>query len=186
MPPVALVVEGNYDEDVLKTLIQRIREGPVDVHSRPCGGPLPGRYVRRLNELQYDANFEKALVVSDAHGKRPEVFRVELEREIQNRQFPFPVHFVVILQELEAWLLADHSALNAVARARGGVATFGPLTVSPEQNMDPKRELRRLLATASIPYTRPVAREIAESANLQTIEYWCPSFRRFRQVVIDP
>jgi len=183
---IAFVAEGNYDEQVLKTLIPRIRGGPVDVPSRICGKPLRGRYVRRLKELAHEPNLEKALVVSDAHSRNPRAHLDQLQNEIQNVQFAFPVLFVVVVQELEAWLLADHLALNAVAAARGGQPNFRPLTDSPESFADPKRELRVLLANAGIPYTQAVAREIAENADLQRIGYWCRSFRRFQDAVIDP
>lgn len=186
MPAVALVAEGPFDEDVLKALIHRIREDRLDVHSRICRGSLAGRYVRHLKELQYESDFEKALVVTDAHGRNPQTLVDQLRREIKNVRLPFQVQFVVVVQELEAWLLADHLALNLVAAERGCPENFHPLIDNPEKIPDPKMELRRLLGNAGIPYTQGVAREIAQGSNLQTIAYWSESFRRFQIAVNDP
>ncbi len=186
MPAVALVAEGPFDEDVLKAFIQRMREDRPDVHSRICRGSLGGRYVRHLNELRHQANFEKALVVSDADGRNPQTLVAQLQREIQNVQLPFQVHFVVAVQEIEAWLLADHLALNSVVAGRGSRANFQPLTDNPERTADPKRELRILLGSAGTPYTQAVAQEIAQKSDLQRIAYWSESFRRFQSAVNDP
>jgi hypothetical protein len=186
MPALALVAEGQYDEDVLKALIQRVRKNLPGIHCRICRGSLRGRYVRCLKELRYEGNFEKALIVADAHGKDPKTLVDELGREIQNVQLPFPVHFVAIVQELEAWLLADHLALNSVMRGRGGGAGRQPVTDSPESSADPKTELRKLLGSGGVSYTPAVANEIARNADLERIGYWCPSFRRFEKAVNDP
>ncbi len=186
MPAVALVAEGPYDEGVLKDLIRRIRDDRPDVHSRICRGSLGGRYVRQLRELRHEASFEKALVVSDAHGRSPEALVAELRREIQNVWLPFPVHYVVVVQELEAWLLADHLALDSVVTGRGGRGGFQPPTHSPESADDPKRELLILLGNAGVSYTQAVAREIAQRSDLQRIAYWSESFRRFQNAVNDP
>jgi hypothetical protein len=83
---------------------------------------------------------------------------------------------VVIVQELETWLLADHDALSQVA-PRSISEIRGPL----ESILDPKRRLQSILSDAGIAYTAEVARKIAAAANLERTEYRCPTFRTFRQ-----
>jgi hypothetical protein len=90
------------------------------------------------------------------------------------------VKFVVIVEELETWLLADHEALSQVTRKRIS-KIISPL----ESIVDPKRRLQSMLSEAGIAYTAEVARKIVASAILERIEYRCSSFRTFRQAVHD-
>ena len=59
---IGLIVEGDYDKEAISVLVQRITgqaELPV---SRICGGPVPGRFPRKLRELKYQYP-EKVLIV---------------------------------------------------------------------------------------------------------------------------
>jgi len=184
---IGLIVEGDFDRETISALVQRVSEQREPLVSRVCGGAVRGRFPRLLRELQYH-NLRKVLVVRDAHGKDPQAARSELEREIQNQNYSFPVKFVVVEQELEAWLLADPGALSAVCVRRGKGANLPQLTKSPESFQDAKKELQVILGKAGIDYTQAVAREIADLANLddQTgLAYWCRSFREFRDAVQD-
>jgi len=184
---IGLIVEGDYDKEAMSVLVQRITGRAEPPVPRICGGPVPGRFPGKLRELEYQYP-EKVLIVRDAHGKDPREAARELEREIQNQLPNFPVKFVVVIRELEAWLLADPGAVNQVCTRRGQNLNLPPLTDSPERFLDAKKELQVVLGRAGVVYTKVVAREIAELANLDEatgLAYWCLSFRSFRDAVQD-
>jgi hypothetical protein len=181
MPTIGLVVEGQYDEAALKELMQKCSPTTVDVIGRPCGSvsQLMKRFPGFLEEFRYRTDIEKALVIRDAGNKDPLEMLKLMEDKISGRTYPFLVKRLVIVKELEAWLLADESGVSAVT----GKAT--PIIQAPEKLGDPKERLKATLSDARISYTAEVARKIAASANVDTIERRCPSFRLFRQAVLD-
>lgn len=95
------------------------------------------------------------------------------------RNYPFPVRLLIIVRELEAWLLADESAVSAVTGKKATAERY------PEELVDPKERLKRILSEARIFYTAEVARKIAGSARVETLESRCPSFKKFREAVLD-
>jgi hypothetical protein len=189
MRTCGLIVEGVYDAAVLTELIRRGVHANVEVLSRVCGpkGSLMHRFPGFLEEFRYVKNgtpVDKALVVRDADGKAPGALIEAVEARIARRTYPFPVYCLVIVQELETWLLADSAALSQVTReyaSRTVVEINEPL----ERIVDPKGRLQRLLSGAKVPYTQEVARQIAVAIRLEKIEERCPSFRTFHQVVGD-
>jgi len=185
MPTFGLIVEGEYDAAALTELVWRCAEGTIEVIARQCTqkGSLMKRFSAYLQELQW-ANrgqaVDKALVIRDADGKNPQELIARMEMSIIHRSYPFPVKCVIIVQELETWLLADHEALSQVTQKRIS-AINSPL----ESILDPKRRLQSMLSEAGTAYTAEVSRKIAAAANLETIEHRCSSFGTFRQAVHD-
>jgi hypothetical protein len=183
MPTYGLIVEGEYDAAALTELIRRCAAGNIQVIPRQCAqkGSLMKKFPAYLQELHW-ANqgqaVDKALVIRDADGKNPGELVARMGTSIVSRSYLFPVKFVVIVQELETWLLADHDTLSQVARKR-----ISEIRGTLELIVDPKRRLQSILSEAGIAYTAEVARKIAAAANLERIEYRCPTFRTFRQAI---
>ena len=189
MLTVGLIVEGDYDAVVLTELIHKCVGADIDVIARVCGpkGALMGRFPGFLEGFRYmkqGTHVDKALVVRDADRKDPGVLRESMEAKITRRTYPFSVQLVVIIQELETWLLADSAALSQVTQEYAGRVVSG-INEPLEDIVDPKRRLQRLLSDAKVAYTREVARKIAAAIRLESIEARCPSFRTFRQAVGD-
>jgi Domain of unknown function (DUF4276) len=128
---------------------------------------------------------QKAIVVSDAHGRDPGRVIEDLRIEMQGQAFAFPVAFAVVVQELEAWLLADHEAVQHVCTERGTGRVVPPTKRSPELFTDAKTELQKLLVKHRVIYTTVVAEDIAQNARLEQLRYWCQSFRAFEPVALD-
>ena len=185
MPTIGLIVEGEWDVEVLSRLTGRLNVGAVDIRPRICRGPVRGRYFSLLRELSFTSQPDRVVVVSDAHGRDYRELADDLRREISNQTFRFPVHFVVVVQELEALLLADPRAIETVCARRGTpLGSLGNLTDTPENIADPKVHLERLLwQQAKSTYTKALAGEIAAEADLSALANWCPSFRRLREAV---
>lgn len=179
-----VVVEGIYDEAVLKELIQKCIANGVEVIGRPCGSrdKLLKMFPGILEEFRYvkgGTHVDKAIVIRDADNKSPAELIKKMETKVSNRSYPFHRKLLVAVQKLEAWLLADENAISAITGKK--VARVQ----NPEDLSDPKERLNRLLSAAKISYTAEVARKIAASAKVETIESRCPSFKKFREAVID-
>jgi hypothetical protein len=176
-----LIVEGIYDEGVFIELVQRIlpvREPPI---VRVCRGVA--RLMKEFPALLRDLEFvcagrpvDKALVIRDWAGPDPQVIEDQMRGVLRDREYTFPrgVHFGIVRQEIETWLLADAAP-----------STPSPRNVRAAQFQKCKGSLKRfttrssLLARARLPYDPQICREIARPTNIETLRYRCPSFRSF-------
>ena len=168
MRTVGLIVEGSFDEAALPELVKRCSHVETTVIVRPCGnkGRLLEKFRGYLEEFRYKGHVDKAFVVCDADQKNPREEIRRMRSRVSNRQYPFPVKYLVIVQKLEAWLLANE--MNA-----------------PETVVDPKAELKVRLAKKKTDYTQEVARRLAGQLNLDTLRGRCPSFRDFPDAVVN-
>ena len=98
--------------------------------------------------------------------------------------FPRGIKFCAVRRTMETWLLADAQAITDVARARGGRQVQEVHEIL-EHIEDPKQKLRSLLSDARIELTDVVRAEIAARVRINRLENLCPSFRIFKQNVID-
>ena len=187
-----IVVEGPYDVAIFRELIPRILGRDVPVIPRPCYGKddLWKNLLIHLKTLNYAVEgqaVEKALVIRDSGGKDPKITEAALTRKVQERRWAFShgVHVCIIRREVETWLLADVAeGVNAVAKKRAGRAV-AEVQGTLEELEYPKQRLKQLLSEAKLEYTEQVCAEIARSLRLDTLSYRCPSFRTFRQRVVD-
>src|SRR5216683_3289889 len=171
MPTVGLIVEGLYDEAVIPVLVKRCR-ARVNVVTRKCRGSITGKLAGILAELERSSRADKVLVISDADSEQPSVIVKAISKRISGR-FRFAIVPIVIVPMLEAWLLADPTALEKVV----GISR---LFARPERPRGPKAELRRLL-TPRTAYTPDVALRIAEEIDLDLLGERCARFLAFRK-----
>ena len=176
MATIGLIVEGIYDETVLPVLVRRCRSGMRTV-TRKCKGPVIGKFPGLVAELDRSyRRIEKILVVSDADGHNPE----QMERDFKARlikSYRFKVVPIIIVEALEAWLIADPLTLKNILGVR---TTFR----SPERIRDPKTQLQKLLPPTTA-YTPELARRIAEGIDFDVLQQRCPRFSAFRDAVLD-
>ena len=176
MATIGLIVEGIYDEAVYRVLLRRCRGG-VNPVIRRCKGPVIGKCRGLVAELDRSYRpIEKVLVVADADGRNPEQLENELKRSLVE-SYRFKVIPIIVVQRLEAWLLADPQALRS---AFGNSRDFN----NPERIRDPKSELRSV--AGSTRYTAQVAGRIAEQIDLKLLEQRCPRFALFRKAALAP
>jgi hypothetical protein len=184
-----IVIEGSYDEAVLTELIKKCLPNEIEIIPRLCGGEslLMKRFPGFLKEFCYvkeGSHVDKAFVIRDADNKDPHELLEKLRNTIKDRSLTFEVKFVIIIQELEAWLLADEEAISRVTQSRSG-RTVSKVKEDLESIAEPKEKLKEILSNAKVPYTAEVAREIAKESDLSKIENRCPGFKEFRQNIID-
>jgi Domain of unknown function (DUF4276) len=174
MATIGLIVEGIYDEAVYPVLLRRCRNG-VRVVTRICKGPVIGKFPGLLSELDRSRRrIEKVIVVSDADGRNPEGLEREFKRRLVGR-YRFNVIPIIVVEALEAWLIADPLALKRTV----GITTAH---TNPEKIRHPKTALLKLLPRTTR-YTPEVARRIAEEIDLNLLQQRCRRFVTFRKAV---
>ncbi len=185
MPTFGLIVEGEYDAAALTEWIRKCLPGNIDVRPRLYAqkGPLIRKFPGYLSGFRWDNQggpVDKAFVMRDADGKDPQELISVMKAKIADRLPIFPVEFVVIVQELETWLLTDNEAIAQVTGME-----IAEIQGALEEIKDPKEHLQRIPSGARVAYTAEVARKIAAASDLEKLAYRCPSFRTFRQAVQD-
>lgn len=190
MTTYGIVVEGGYDAVALAEIIKKCLLSEIEIIARPCGNKssLMRKFPGFLEEFRYanqGTHVNKALVIRDADCKDHDELLEKMGSKITSRNYPFEVKFIIIVQELETWLLADEEAISRVTQSRFG-GTVSRVNENLESIIQPKEKLERILSDVKVPYyTAEVAREIAKESDLSKIEYRCLSFKKFRQDVID-
>jgi len=180
MPTVGIVCEGTLggvDEAVLTTLIQRTLTTSHQIIVRPCDGVsnLMKKFPGHLQDFKYRGDIVKAIVVRDGDSKCPAILRQTMQGKIQGRQYSFELCLLVVPQELEAWLLADASAISGLTgRSQAPIS-------NPETIPDPKERLQKLLLHGNIVYTAEQARKLTQAIDPQLLAQQCPSFSRLRR-----
>jgi len=184
MAAIGLVVEGIYDEAALTELIRKCATSEVDVICRPCGSAFqlmrkfPG-FLESFRHVKEGRPVDNAIVIRDADHKDPNDLIARMETRISGRIYPFSRHLLVIVQELEAWLLADEEALALITgRPQRGVP-------NPESLNNPKARLEKILSDVNIGYTAEIARKIAAAARVDVLSVRCPSFKRFQEALVN-
>lgn len=184
-----IVVEGSYDEAALIELIKKCISSDIEIIARPCGGKdrLMKSFPGHLESFRYGkqgSHIDKAIVIRDADTRNPDELSERMRSKMAGRTYPFEVKFIIIVQELETWLLADEKAISKVTQARSG-RTVTRVNENLESIIKPKEKLQNILSNSGVPYTPAVAREIAKELDISEVEYRCPRFKEFHQAVID-
>jgi hypothetical protein len=192
MATYGIVIEGSYDSAAIVEIIKKCLSSEIEIIQRPCGSKsqlmrkFPG-FLKEFCYVKEGTHVDKAFVIRDADTKDPvrlDRLAEEMRGKIVGRTYPFEIKFVLIVQELETWFLADEEAISRVTQLRSG-RTVSRINETLESIVHPKEKLKNILSNAKVPYTAEVAREIAMESELSKIENRCPKFREFRQAVVD-
>jgi hypothetical protein len=159
MPTIGLIVEGMYDEAAIPVLLNRCRDR-VKVVTRKCKGSVTGRLAGIVAELQRSYKPERVLIICDADGQQARALIDTIKKRLAG-PYRFPVTPIIVVQMLEAWLVADPAALEKVVGIKGSFP-------NPERIRNPKGDLQRLLSRRAA-YTPEVARRLAEQIDLELL-----------------
>ncbi len=187
-----LVVEGEYDAEILLEFVRKIMGAEVVVRVRACGGrskfrKLPG-YLQELQHCLSGRSVDKVLVVQDCDRRPMQEVEGRLNQQVPAwaSSFPRGVQVHGVRQAIESWLMADANAINAVRREEGAPGRdVGEIREQIEEIEDPKTRFRQMLSEAGLPYTPAVCRKVAAAVDLDRLRRQCPSFESFEQKVID-
>ena len=181
---IGLLGEGSSDTKMIQCLIRRITDNQrIRIETMGCGskGNLLKKGLRFINACK-DQGLKYFVVCMDADGSDPEPARQAiLERVIYPAQVDAQSCCVVPVQEIEAWILADLSAVTKV------FTSWKPKPhKNPEGQANPKEYLESLSkADNKRPrYSHQVHNEhVAKHLELSKVYQACPSFRPFQDFI---
>jgi hypothetical protein len=175
---IGILGEDRSDVEMLRVLLRRLcRNRAISIKGIGFSGlgELLSKGHRQLALLE-ELGCRWIIVCCDADGPRPEARRRMLqERVLRDAVLPSNTCAVVAVQEVEAWILANLSALSKVFRG------WRPKDIiNAESISDPKERLIRLSRDerrhARFDSTLHNA-AAAEVLDLNTVAQRCPSFR---------
>lgn len=182
-----IIVEGEYDSSAYQAFIRKITSHEVKIVPSLCDGKpnLMRKFPGLLEAFKYQlagVPIDIAVVIVDADGQDPLGTERAMRSKIADRHYPFEVHCYAVQNAMEAWLLADARAINDVTQRRAG-KVVARTHDTPQNLLDPKPVLRKLLEEKRVAYTSAVAAEIAGASDPQVIVQKCPRFRQFAELI---
>jgi hypothetical protein len=176
---LGLLVSGESDRQALPVLARKHLPSAY-IKAITVNGSFKGKIVRYLKIFQYDGhNYDRVIIIDDSDGADPAAKELKLTTEVGSRTFPFDLSYLIIVQELETWLLADENALTMVSRGRGGTQ-ISRVNGTMEDIQSPKELLIRTLEEAGAgPYVAETARMIAAHADTSRILSRCQRYQLF-------
>lgn len=181
MANYGLIVEGDYDKEILEEFILRCSNdetvrSDMEIKTRIChgGSNVLKHFSGFLKEFQFNyPEIRKAFVVRDSDGKNLDVLENQFREKIAGWKFPFTVEFSFIVHEVEAWLLFDEAVLSSITGRKVGKI------YSPQVLKDPKAKLVQILSDGKIDYTPVLARQIVRAMDLDKLKSGSEIFRKF-------
>ena len=150
MSGIGIVVEGLYDEAIVRALARAIVPG-IGIRIRRARGR--GNLLQKAPGLArelFGRTCQKVLVLVDSNGDDPS----DLRNTVQNRMGSLPsVRVVIAIRAIEAWLLADPKVCESDYE-------------NPEDVLNPKEELKRRLRSRGIDYIPKIAERLAEELDV--------------------
>ena len=185
MSTYGLIVEGEYDKEILEEFILRCSNdeaarSDIRIETRICGGgsKVFKQFPGLLKEFQFNyPEIKKAFVVRDSDGKNPDVLEKQFREKIAGWESPLTVEFSFIVHEVEAWLLFDEAVLSRITGRK--VRKIH----SPQELKDPKTKLVQILSDGKIDYTPALARQIVSSMDLDKLKIGSEVFSQFSQAI---
>lgn len=180
--------EDKSDVSTLKVLIRRLAGNEsLTIHGKGfdgCAQLMRKGAVHLSMFARKPINCQKFVVCYDADGQDPTARRNEVVSKVFAASgIDAKCCAVIPVQELEAWILADLSAVSKVIKSWAPTENFP----NPEMQASPKELLERLSRDSRrIPrYSHAVHNEkVARFLDLKRLEDRCPSFRPLKEFVV--
>lgn len=180
---LGIIAEDNSDVLCLKVLSRRI--SGIDMSALYFVGDGCGKVMRNCSawaELLRKRGCNLLVVVHDRDRKDASVLHKELTDAMA--PCPFTNHLVCIpVEELEAWLLSDESALSKLFGIKFKAISH------PENVASPKEHIERMVRSKSFRQKQYINTthnpKIAALVDLNLISHKCPSFRPFHKFISD-
>lgn len=177
---IAILAEGNSDAEALRNIVRRCgTASSVQVRARGYSGCKEMlRNVARDVRKFCREGAKRLIVCHDADGHPPETIEAAIARAVGTLPAEVKSIYVVPVQAIEAWIIADEHAVNAILtsfRFKGHDR--------PESLPRPKEWLiRESRDAAHRPRYSPAVHNprIAEKLDAERVARKCQSFARLR------
>jgi len=175
---IGFIVEAQSDIDVLQAIVTKCAKKSFSIRSKLTGGC--GRLMGRCGAYAADLYIQGCrilIVVRDSDGEHSETLNLAIRTKLESSQFKTRL-IVIAVREIEAWLLADETAIRRGLQLKNEVKA----TPNPESTANPKKELSRLVTLASkntVEYVHVIHnKKIAPHLSLAKVRR-CSSFKPF-------
>ena len=185
MTVFVILAEDHSDAETLDVLVRRIRGAGVNrVHRRGFGGC--GELCRKAGahiELFSKQGATHFIICHDSDGNDP----VEIRNKVRSRvgakiDLKRVIHEIIVpVEELEAWIIADESAINKAIPRLSIKETLHPETIK-----NPKEWLiKQSRDSRSRPLYAPATFncQVAKHIDIAKVERKCPSFHELTMFV---
>lgn len=181
----AIIAEDKSDVETLTSLVRLIANNQnITVKGKGYGGcaEMLRKGAKQLRAYHESGDFQRFIVCYDSDRQSPEIRRRELlDRIILPSNVVQPICILIPVQEIEAWILAD---ISAVTRVITGWVPDKNIE-HPENINDPKEYLEKMSRLNQRPrYAHAVHNsKIAKYLNVDNIYEKCSSFRPLYNLV---
>jgi len=139
---VGVIAEDHSDIDVMDVIISKLAKKSYAI--RRFVGHGSGKILSKCNSWANDLRAKGCtllIVAHDLDSRKLAKFKPQLAQALGVS--PIPQHVLVIpVQEIEAWLLADHEAILKTVKAKKTLK----MIANPEASNHPKEDLRDLIS----------------------------------------
>lgn len=185
MTVFAVLAEDRSDAETLDVLVKRIGGERISrVHSRGFGGC--GELCRKAGahiELFSKQGATHIIICYDSDGNDPSMIRDKVRSSVSAKiDLKRVTHEIIVpVEELEAWIIADESAIKKAIPTLSIQETRHPETIK-----NPKEWLiNQSRGSRSRPLYAPATfnRQVAKHIDIAKVEQKCPSFRELTTFV---
>jgi hypothetical protein len=183
---IGILAEDRSDAEALKVIVRRLSsKSNLRVVAKGFGGC--GELCRKAGAFLNDfaaQGIEKVIICHDADGPDAAPVEAKVRAILREKGISLDASKKIIIpvQELEAWIMADETAIATV------IPTFKLNAVSqPEMRASPKEWLvRESMRGRSRPLYIPTAHNhrVAAHLDFQKVSTKCPSFAPLRKFVL--
>lgn len=180
---IGIIAEDDSDIEVLSTLIDKIVQSHVPI--MPAKGSGCGRIVRKCRAWAENFKEQGCRYLLLVHDLDTPGSLHTLMTTLRSALDPSPIacHIIVIpVLEIEAWLLADHQAIQRAMKLKKALK----LIRNPEEVLNPKEHLRDLVIINSNKERRYINtidnKKIAKECQIENLKR-CASFVPFVEFI---
>ncbi|MCG8587464.1 MAG: DUF4276 family protein [Pirellulales bacterium] len=184
-PACAVVAEDRSDVEAIQVLVKRIADQPsLQVKGKGCDGcgDLLKKGAAILKRFA-ERGAKRFIICADADGTDPKPVRKQVEDRVVRPSGLEKTCIVIPVQEFEAWVLADISAVTKI------FSSWKPKEIgNPEAVESPKEHLERLSrdGKARPRYSHAMHNaKVAEHLDLDVVYKKCKSFRTLHKFVCN-
>jgi hypothetical protein len=180
---IGIIAEDESDIKTIKILIERIKNRKFPVSSKIGHGC--GKLMRKCGEwadMLYADDCKVLIVVHDSDGNSAKSIHNAIHTKIKSCSID-KVLICIPIQEIEAWLLGDPSAIKKAFK----LSTISVIRKNPESIDSPKETLEKIVRMSSKNSRQYIHTDhnhkIALLINIDEVKRKCSSFNKFFEFI---